>query len=96
MTTSDAVRAGLWTALFTFITLFGLSALGWLNAVLSWAQDGSGAVVFPDARVLVKAAISAGVAALVGLVNLVVRLAQARLGLGTGPSYSPVPYTRNR
>lgn len=90
MTTSDAFKAALWTAFFVFISLFGLSVLGWLNEVLEWAQDKDNIVVFPDASVLVKAFTAAAVSAIVGLVNFVVRWAQAKNvlpGATTAPTY---------
>ncbi len=92
MTPRDAVKAGLWTAVFSFATLFSVSLLGFLGDVLAWAQAAPGTVVvFPDPSVLAKAAVAALVAAAIGLVNTLVRLVQARLGLGSGPSYRSVP-----
>lgn len=88
MTTNDAFRAACWTALFTFVALFGLSLLGWLNDVWEWAQDKEHIVLFPDPAVLLKAAVSATVAAITGLINFVVRWAQSRSLLpGAGPTY---------
>lgn len=87
MTTSDAWRAALWTALFAFIALFGLSLLGWLGNVVEWAQDKEGVVLFPDPSVLFKGLVSAAVAAIIGLVNFVIRFAQAKTGIGQGPAY---------
>lgn len=87
MTRTDAIKAGLWTALFTFIALFGASLLGWISDVVEWAGE-SGTGEFPDVTVLGKAAIAAFGAASAGLVNLVVRLTQVATGKGTGPSYT--------
>lgn len=94
MTTRDAFKAACYTALFSFIALFGLSLLGWLNDVLAWAQDATNVTVFPDPRVLVKAAVSATVSAIIGLVNFAVRAVQAQLGRGEAPVYARVRRTR--
>ncbi len=90
MTKGDAVKAGLYTALWTFIALFGLGLADWLNEVLAWATSDGAAVVFPDASVLVKAAAAATAAAASGLVGTIVRLAQVATGKGDVPSYSSV------
>ena len=87
MTTRDSFKAALYSALFTFIALFGLSLLGFLNDVWHWASSNDNAVLFPDPAVLVKAAVAAVMAACVGLVNFVVRWAQGRLGSGEVPTY---------
>jgi hypothetical protein len=86
MTNLDAIKAGCWTALFTFVGLFGLSLVGWLQDVTTWASS-SGAEQFPDFTTLGYAAVSAATAAVVGLLNAVVRLAQVATGKGTGPTY---------
>lgn len=88
MTTRNALQAGAFTALWTFLAVFGLSLTGWLTDVANWAADSSGAVVFPDPRVLVKALVSGVVAAASGFVGLVVRLSQAKGVIGgSAPSY---------
>lgn len=90
MTIPDSLKAGLWTALFAFITLFGTSAIGWLQDVVEWASSGDATLAFPDASVLVKAGVSAVVSALIGLVNFVIRWAQDQTGIGPGtPDYTP-------
>lgn len=87
---TDQLKAALWTALFTFIGLFGTSVLGFVQAVIEWANAGGGPEVFPDATVLGKAAVSAAGAAVVGLINFVVRFAQSKQLLpGQGPTYPP-------
>lgn len=87
MTNRDAIKAGLWTALFTFVGLFGLSLVGWLQDVASWASS-SGAEPLPGLTSLGYAAVSAATAAVVGLINAVVRLAQVATGKGdAGPTY---------
>lgn len=87
MTTRDSLKAAAYTSLFTFIALFSLALLGWLNDVWSWANDDSGVRLFPDPSVLIKAGVSASVAAVVGLVNFVIRFAQGKLGAGELPTY---------
>lgn len=89
--TRNAVKAAAWTALFTFISLFGLSLLDWLNDVWAWAQDKENVVLFPDPTVLAKAGVSAVMAAVTGLVNFAVRWAQSKTGVGsaTVPRYTP-------
>lgn len=85
---NDQLRAALWTALFTFIALFGASLIGWTQAVIEWANAGGGVDVFPDVSVLGKAAVAAAGSAAAGFLNWAVRSAQAQ-GLipGKGPSY---------
>lgn len=87
MTTADAFKAALWTALFSFLTLFGTSLLGWLSDVQEWASGSTEA--FPDPSTLASAGIAAAVAAMIGLVNFGIRYAQAQTGKGTGPRYGP-------
>lgn len=88
MRTRDAWRAALATAFFSFVTLFGLAALSWLQDVWAWA-NGGGAALFPDPSVLYKAAVAAVVSALIGLVNFAVRWAQSKTGVAasTVPRY---------
>lgn len=83
---SNALKAALWTALFTFLAVFGIATIGFLQDVASWASGD--ALTFPDVSVLGKAAVSAFAAAATGLVNWVVRLAQSKGALpGAGPVY---------
>lgn len=86
--TKNAVKAGAYTALWTFLGLFALSLVGWLNDVQQWATADGAVTVFPDPSVLVKAAVSAVAAAAGGLVGLVARLAQVATGKGDVPQYS--------
>jgi hypothetical protein len=86
---NDQIKAGLWTALFTFIGLFLLASLGWLADIAAWASS-SGQTPLPGLGVLGYAAVSAAVAAVVGLINTVIRWLQARGVLpGNGPAYPP-------
>lgn len=87
MTNKDAVKAGLYTALWTFIALFGLALVGWLNDLVAAASNDDAAIVFGDPAVLIKAAVSAAAAAASGLVGTVVRLAQVATGRGEGVHY---------
>jgi amino acid transporter len=94
MSTNDAFKAALWTALFSFITLFGVSAVGWLQDVVVWASE-SGASDFPDLSVLGYGLVSAVASVAIGFVNFVIRFAQAKGLFGqsaseVGPTYTPV------
>lgn len=89
--TKNAVKAGAYTALWTFIALFGLALVGWLNDVVQAASDDNATFVFGDPAVLVKAAVSAAAAAASGLVGTVVRLAQVAMGRGDIPQYANKP-----
>jgi len=84
----NELKAALWTALFSFVTLFGTSLLGWLQDVIDWA---SGTESFPSLSVLGKFAAAAVVSCMIGFVNWAIRFAQSRLGIaaGTLPTYGP-------
>lgn len=84
----DSLKAGIWTAVFTFITGFGATLVGYLNNVIAWANEG-GATPFPDPDPLRGALFSAGAGAVIGLVNFIVRWGQDRLGIGETPDYTP-------
>lgn len=84
--TRNAIKAGLWTALFSFIGLFSLSLIGWLQDIASWASS-SGSDQFPEFTTLGYAAASAATAAVIGLLNTVVRAVQSMTHIGTTPSY---------
>ena len=87
MTTRDAIRAGLYTALFAFIGLFFPGLVGWLSSVGEWA-DSEGNAPFPAFSSLGYLAVSALSAAIAGAVNALYRLAQARGVIpGKGPVY---------
>lgn len=75
------------TAVVTFLTLFTAAAVGFVGQLQEWASTGG---EFPDPSVLGKAAVSAALAALAGLVNFAYRWLQAKELLpGSGPSYPP-------
>lgn len=88
---NPAFKAALYTFAFSFITLFGTSLIGWLEEVVQWASDDSAAVLFPDPGALAKAAVSAVVSAMIGLVNFVVRFGQQKAGVGEVPVYTRTP-----
>lgn len=84
----DQVKAALATALFTFLTTFGASLIGWVQSLVDWAQlNGDGPA--PDPSLLKSALFSAAAAAGIGFVNFVIRFVQAKTSLlpGTGPRY---------
>lgn len=83
----NSVKAGLWTAVFSLVTLFGAALIGWLTDLVEWATPGSGAQ-FPDPTVLRSAAVAAAASAGIGLVNFAVRWVQARTGTGEVPTYT--------
>lgn len=88
---TNQVKSALWTSLFAFIVLFGLSALKFLADIATWAGS-NGHNPFPNVSVLGYAFISAIVAVSIGLVNFVVRFAQSKGFLpGTGPIYPAPP-----
>lgn len=87
MTKKDAIKAGAYTALWTFIALFGLSLIGWLNDLGEAVSSSDGTISFGDPAILIKAAVSAAAAAASGLVGTVVRLAQVATGAGEGVKY---------
>lgn len=85
---SNELRAALATAVVTFLTLFAASAVGFVGQLQEWADTGG---EFPDVSVLGRAAVSAALAALAGLVNYAYRWLQARGALpGSGPVYPSV------
>lgn len=88
----NALRAAAWTALFSFVGLFGLSLLGWLQDVAVWASS-SGREPLPGLSTLGYGLVAAAASAAIGLVNFVVRYAQARgVVPGQPPTYEPRPH----
>lgn len=65
----NAVRSAWRTFLQSFAGLFLISAAGWLQDVTAWATDDG--LSFPDAKVLVKAAIAAGAAAIIAVIAFI-------------------------
>lgn len=87
---SDSLKAAGWTALFSFLAVFGVGLLGWIADVAAWA--GTDGAEFPSVTVLGKMVVAALAAAASGFVNWVVRYAQSRNVLpGNGPSYTGHP-----
>jgi hypothetical protein len=82
---SNELKAAAWTFLFSFIALFGVSAVGFLQEVIEWASS-SGVEPLPGMSTIGYAAVSAVASAAIGLVNFVVRYAQAK---GVIPGETP-------
>lgn len=91
----NAIKAGAWTALFSFVTLFGLSLLSFLQEIVSWSSA-SGQAPFPEISVLGYAFVTAFVSAITGIVNSVIRLAQAAGVIPGGPPSYPSTTARER
>lgn len=93
MLTKDALIRGARTALWTFIAVFGVSLLGFINDVAGWA--GASDKAFPSVNPLGKAAIAALCAAASGFIGLVVnavedsRGANGVLGAKAKPDVEP-------
>lgn len=87
MIIGNAAKASLYTALWTFIGTFTLTAAGWLQDVAEWAST-SGRHPLPGLSTVGYAAVSALVAASGGIVTFIVRAAQAKTWVpGQGPTY---------
>jgi hypothetical protein len=83
---TDSVKAALYTALWTFIGVFGVSLLGWIGDVAVWASSDTD--MFPAVTPLGKAAVAALAAAASGFVGWVVRASQSHGWLpGEPPQY---------
>jgi hypothetical protein len=86
-----ALKSAAYTALWTFIGMFGLSVAGFLAQVAEWASS-SGRTPFPGVGTLGFALISALAAGAGGIVAFLVRYAQSRLVLpGAPPIYPSTP-----
>lgn len=82
----DSVKAAGWTALFTFVALFGVSVTGWLVDLADALSSGS---PVPSWSVLASAGVSAAAASSAAVLNFVYRWAQS-FGVplpGSSPSY---------
>lgn len=89
----DAVRRALRTFLITTVGLFIPGLLGWLNDLTSWAQ-GNGTRPFPDGHGLAYLGVSAVVAGVVAVVNLIWNGIEDAAGKGvlrTPPTTPPPP-----
>lgn len=67
--TSESIRRALRTFVITTLALFLPGLFGWLNALTEWARS-EGGTPFPDAKGLAYLAVSAIVAGVVALINL--------------------------
>lgn len=70
----DSARRAVRTAAATFVGVFGVTLLGWVNDVAAWA--GTSGAHFPSVNPLGKGAVSALCAAAVGLVTYLQNLAE--------------------
>lgn len=78
---ADSVRRALRTFVITTVALFIPGLLGWLNDLTAWARA-EGGTPFPDAHGLAYLAVSAIVAGVVAVVNLVWNLVEDKAGAG--------------
>lgn len=74
---NDNLHAALRTALWTFLALFSVTVLAWLQQVAEWSSK-SGHAALPGLSVLGYGLVSAFVAAIAGLINFVVAFGQSR------------------
>lgn len=79
--TQDSIRRALRTFVITTVALFIPGLLGWLNAVTEWAR-GEGSTPFPDAHGLAYLGVSAIVAGVVAVVNLLWNVVEDASGHG--------------
>ena len=79
--TRDSLRRALRTFIITTVALFIPGLLGWLNAVTEWAR-GEGSTPFPDAHGLAYLGVSAIVAGVVAVVNLLWNAVEDATGKG--------------
>jgi TRAP-type C4-dicarboxylate transport system permease small subunit len=79
--TRDAVRRALRTFVIATLALFIPGLLGWLNAMTRWAND-EGSTPFPDATGLAYLGVSAIVAGVIAVINLVWNLVEDAAGKG--------------
>lgn len=85
---SNSFKAALWTALFAFVATAGLALTTLLGAVSEYVA-GNDTALADGWSVFAKVIMSAFIAGVSGLVNWVVRAAQARGVLpGNGPTYT--------
>lgn len=79
--TRDAVRRAIRTFIITTLALFIPGLLGWLNGLTEWAR-GEGSTPFPDAHGLLYLAVSAIVAGVIALINLLWNVVEDTIGKG--------------
>lgn len=88
--TRDAVRRAIRTFLITTLALFVPGLLGWLNDLTAWASS-EGQRPFPDGHGLVYLAVSAIVAGVVAVINLVWNVVEDAAGKGLLRTVPPKP-----
>jgi formate hydrogenlyase subunit 3/multisubunit Na+/H+ antiporter MnhD subunit len=92
--TLNSAKAGLWTALWTFIGTFALLTLTpWVGDVAEWAAA-EGSLDFPDLDTLAYGAVAALTSAASGFIGFVVRVVQGHTSIPGGPPVygTPPPY----
>ena len=78
---ADALRRALRTFVITTIGLFIPGLLGWLNDLTQWAAD-NGQHPFPNGHGLVYLGVSAVVAGVVAVINLLWNAVEDKVGSG--------------
>ena len=78
---SDSARRALRTFIITTLALFIPGLLGWLNELTEWARA-EGSTPFPDAHGLAYLGVSAIVAGVIALVNLLWNAVEDKAGAG--------------
>ena len=77
----DSIKRVVRTFLIAFIAIWIPGLLGWLHALTEWASS-QGQKPFPDAHGLAYLGVSAIVAGLIAVVNLVVNMIEDGAGKG--------------
>lgn len=77
----DSLRRAIRTFIITTLALFIPGLLGWLNDITAWAR-GNGETPFPDGHGLLFLLVSACIAGLISLVNLVWNMIEDAAGKG--------------
>jgi hypothetical protein len=75
---SQAFRAGWRTFIQSFLGLFLISLIGWLQQVVTWATASD--QVFPNTDVLLKAAVTATAAAFIALIAFIQNKVENKAG----------------
>lgn len=88
--TRDSLRRALRTFIITTLALFVPGLLGWLNELTAWAR-GEGSTPFPDAHGLAYLGVSAIVAGVIALVNLLWNAIEDAYGRGLLRAVPPRP-----
>lgn len=88
--TRESVRRALRTFIITTLALFVPGLLGFLNEITKWAR-GEGSTPFPDAHGLAYLGVSAIVAGVVALINLIWNTVEDASGHGLLRDVPPKP-----